>query len=163
MDPGKVVGIYIAPAARRPMQALDAARAVPGFGLEGDRYFKRAGTFYKRLRPEYELTLIESEALESLQSHHGITLAHGEARRNIVTRDIALNDLVGHEFCIGEVRVRGIRLCPPCSHLERLTRSGVKHGLLRRGGLRAQILSEGVIRVGAKLTAMHEELVCEDA
>jgi MOSC domain-containing protein YiiM len=160
MSAGSVVGIYIASAARQPMQSLDAARAVPGFGLEGDRYFKRAGTFYKRLLPEYELTLVESEALEKLASEHGITLAPGASRRNLVTRGVALHELVGLEFSIGAVRVRGIKLCPPCSHLERLTIPGVKHGLAGRGGLRAQILTEGMIRVGDKIGAMQMELAC---
>lgn len=142
------------------MQPLDAARAVPGFGLEGDRYFARAGTFSKKLLPEYELTLISAEAIAALRAEHGIDLAPGESRRNIVTRGVALNDLVGREFSLGAVRVRGIRLCAPCSHLERLTRPGVKHGLAGRGGLRVQILTEGMIRVGDTITAMQEEQAC---
>lgn len=142
------------------MQPLDAVRAVPGFGLEGDRYFARAGTFSKKLLPEYELTLISAEAIAALRAEHGIDLAPGESRRNIVTRGVALNDLVGREFSLGAVRVRGIRLCAPCSHLERLTLPGVKHGLAGRGGLRAQILTEGMVRVGDTITAMQEEQAC---
>ena len=75
-------------------------------------------------------------------------IAPGDARRNVVTRGVALNHLVGREFRVGGVRLRGVRLCEPCSHLEGLTRPGVLDGLVHRGGLRAQILTEGEIRVG---------------
>ena len=79
---------------------------------------------------------------------YGVELAAGDARRNIVTRGVALNHLVGKEFTVGNVRIRGIRLCEPCDHLERLTGKPVLKGLLHRGGLRAQILTEGTIHAG---------------
>ena len=142
--------IYIAPAARAPMQQLSHARAIPAAGLEGDRYALKQGTFYKP-EPDFELTLIEAEALEAMARDYQIRLAPGEARRNLVTRGVALNHLVGKEFSIGEVKIRGIRLCEPCSHLEQLTGVPAIKGLRHRGGLRAQILTEGLLRAGAAI------------
>jgi MOSC domain-containing protein YiiM len=143
-----VVSIYIASAAKEPTAGVNKAHAVPGKGLEGDRYFNQAGTFSTHPAGDNELTLIEIEALDALRGECKVELKPGEARRNIVTRGVALNHLVGREFKIGPVSLRGIRLCEPCSHLETLTRPGVKSGLVHRGGLRAQVLTEGTIRVG---------------
>jgi MOSC domain-containing protein YiiM len=120
--------------------------------LEGDRYALRLGTFFKP-EPAFELTLIEAEAIEALQRDYHVELAPGEARRNLVTRNVALNHLVGREFHIGQVKIRGIRLCEPCSHLQRLTGREVIKGLLHRGGLRAQILTQGAIHVGDSLSS----------
>jgi MOSC domain-containing protein YiiM len=150
MATGKVESIHIAMAAQAPTQAVEQAKAIPGVGLEGDRYALRQGTFYKP-QPDFELTLIEAEAIEAAKQDYQVELPTGDARRNIVTRDVALNHLVGKEFRVGEVRVRGIRLCEPCDHLQRLTGSPVIKSLRHRGGLRAQILSEGTIRVGDKV------------
>jgi MOSC domain-containing protein YiiM len=130
------------------MRAIAEVHAIPGVGLEGDRYARQQGTFFKP-EPDYELTLIEAEAIEALSRDYGIQLAPRDARRNLVTRDVPLNHLVGKEFFIGKVKIRGIRLCEPCDHLQQLTeRPGIIKGLLHRGGLRAQILTEGTIRVG---------------
>lgn len=144
---GRVESIHIASAAKAPTYTVEQAQAVPGVGLEGDRYALKLGTFYKP-EPDFELTLIEAEALEALKRDYEIDLAPGEARRNLVTRGVALNHLVGKEFRIGEVRIRGIRLCEPCSHLQALVGRPVIKGLRHRGGLRAQILSAGRIDVG---------------
>ena len=147
MAQGHVESIHIAPAAKAPMLAVAEALAVPGVGLEGDRYALKQGTFFKP-EPDFELTLIEAEAVEAAQLEHGLKLVPGDARRNLVTRGVSLNPLVGHEFQIGNVRVRGIRLCEPCSHLQALTGQPVIRALPHRAGLHAQILSEGPIRVG---------------
>lgn len=148
MQPGNVIGIYIASKESVPTISVNEVRAQPGHGLEGDRYFDHAGTFSRKDGPEREITLIESEALEALRRDYQIELSAGETRRNLLTRGVALNHLVGKEFQVGEVRLRGIRLCEPCGHLEKLTKPGVKTGLVHRGGLRAQILSAGVIHAG---------------
>jgi len=150
MREGKVISIYTAPGAAAPMTAEPRVQAVAGKGLEGDRYFAGTGTFWKP-QPDRELTLIEIEAIEALERDYGLALAPGEVRRNIVTRGVALNHLVGHEFRIGEVTLRGIRLCEPCAHLQRLTREGVIEGLAHRGGLRAQIVTGGTIAVGDRV------------
>jgi len=144
---GTVQSIHIAAAAKAPMESVDHVLAIPGAGLEGDRYALRQGTFFKP-RPDYELTLIEAEAIEALKRDYGIEIAAGDARRNIVTSEVPLNHLVGRDFRIGEVRIHGIRLCEPCSHLQGLVGQPVIKGLIHRGGLRAQILTQGVIHVG---------------
>ena len=145
---GTVESIYIATRAAKPTQSVTEIRALPGKGLEGDRYATQQGTFSKP-KPEHELTLIEAEAIEAAARDYQVQLAPGEARRNVVTRGVPLNHLVGKEFSIGDVRVRGIRLCEPCDHLQKLTGRSVIKSLLHRGGLRAQILSEGKIGVGS--------------
>lgn len=150
---GEVVGIYVAEVKTGPMRAIATARAVKGTGLAGDRYGARAGTFTprsERLRG-YDLTLIESEVLEQVTLADGSRLDAAESRRNLVTRGVDLNALVDREFSIGPVRAFGQRLCEPCVHLERLTRPGVVAGLVHRGGLRADILTDGEIRLGDKI------------
>jgi len=147
MFEGRVISINIAASAEAPMQSVDEARAVPGKGLEGDRYFYKQGTFYKP-QPDRELTLIEAEAIEAMKRELDVDYGLSDSRRNIVTRDVPLNHLVGKEFMVGDVKVRGLRLCEPCSHLQKLSHEKVLPGLVHRGGLRAQILSEGTIQVG---------------
>jgi len=147
MFEGKVVSINIAPSAEATMESVDAVRAVPGKGLEGDRYFFKQGTFSKP-QPDRELTLIEAEAVEAMKRELNVDYGLSDSRRNIVTRDVPLNHLVGKEFWIGEVKARGLRLCEPCSHLQKLSHQKVLPGLVHRGGLRAQILSEGTIQLG---------------
>lgn len=130
------------------MVPLGEVRAVPGRGLEGDRYFSKTGTYSRHEGPDRQITLIEVEALEAVERDYRIVLDPGESRRNVATRGVAVNHLVGRRFRIGEVRLRGLRLCEPCSHMERLSGKPVRSGLVHRGGLRAEILTEGVIRVG---------------
>ncbi|MBI4011650.1 MAG: MOSC domain-containing protein [Candidatus Rokubacteria bacterium] len=154
---GRVVSVHIARDASAPMETVAEARAVPGRGLEGDRYF--AGRGHYSAKPSVggrEITLIEIETIEALLDgvvnaegqRLGIKLAPADARRNIVTSGVPLNHLVGREFSVGEVRLRGTRLCEPCKYLEGLTQPGVLGGLVHRGGLRAQILTAGTIRPG---------------
>jgi MOSC domain-containing protein YiiM len=123
-------------------------QAIAGRGLAGDRYFANAGTYSNEPGTGRHLTLIEIESIEALKRDHGIDLPAALARRNIVTRGVALNHLVGREFRIGAAVLRGARLCDPCSYLEKLTHRGVLRGLIDRGGLRADILSGGELCVG---------------
>jgi MOSC domain-containing protein YiiM len=102
----------------------------------------------------YDLTLIESEVLDRVTLADGPHLTAVESRRNVVTRGIDLNALVGREFTIGSVHALGQRLCEPCVHLQRLTKPGVVAGFVHQGGLRADILTEGEIRVGDIITAI---------
>ena len=148
MGKGTIVSIHIALSAAEPMVSVKEVRAIPGKGLQGDRYFTQTGTYSKKPRPDREVTLIEIEAIEALKRDLGIELDPGASRRNIVTRGVPLNHLVGRKFRVGEVTVFGVRLCEPCSHLERLSHPGVKEALIHRGGLRAQILTDGTIQVG---------------
>ncbi len=153
---GEVVSINVADSAEATMRSVDRVHAVPGKGLEGDRYFRARGTYSDRPGPAREITLIELEAIEAMARDNEIRIAPGDARRNVVTRGVPLNHLVGREFQVGAVRLRGVRLCEPCSHLEGLTRKGVLAGLIHRGGLRAQILAEGDIRVGDPIAPTGE-------
>jgi len=153
---GTVVAIHITAAAKRPMVAVKEVRAVPGKGLEGDRYFSRCGTYSNNPGAGRDVTLIEVEAIEALKRDYGIEVALGDSRRNIVTRGVPLNHLVGQEFRVGEVTLRGVRLCEPCSHLEGLSCKGVQRGLIHRGGLRTHILSEGTIRVGDTIQELSQ-------
>jgi MOSC domain-containing protein YiiM len=149
---GQLIAIYIA--ARKGIDLAPVAKieAVAGRGLEGDRYFLKEGTFSNKDGPDREVTLIESEALEGLAREYEITLQGAQARRNLLTRGVPLNHLVGKTFAIGPVRLRGLRLCEPCGHLEKLTYPGIEQGLKHRGGLRAQILTGGVLEVGAAIS-----------
>ncbi len=150
---GTVELIALAAEAEGPMRAVSEAEAVEGRGLRGDRYVRGAGTFSNPRGRGYDLTLVEAEALGEL-SARGVELAPIEARRNIVVKGIALDDLIGRRFRVGEVECFGQRRCEPCSHLERLTRPGVLRGLVHRGGLRADVLSSGRIRTGDRVEAL---------
>lgn len=130
------------------MMAVTEVHAVTGRGLEGDRYFHRAGTWSSRRGPGTDVTLVELEVLEALERDYGIFLNPQDLRRNIVIRGISLNGLVGREFRVGRVILRGVGLCEPCTHLDRATQRRVLRALVHRGGLRAQILVAGMIRVG---------------
>ena len=145
---GEVVSIQVAEQAGSPMIMVKEAHAVVGRGLEGDRSFNHVGTYSDRPDPGRDVTLIESEAVEALERDLQIKLDAKDSRRNIVTKRVPLNHLVAKRFMIGDVLLQGIRLCEPCSYLESLTIQGVKNGLVHRGGLRAQILNGGTIRVG---------------
>jgi MOSC domain-containing protein YiiM len=103
----------------------------------------------------HDLTLIEAEVLDELTLTDGHRLGYTEARRNIVTRGIALNTLVGQRFRVGDVECIGRRLCEPCAHLERLTHPGVLRKLIHRGGLRADILTTGSITEGAAIESLE--------
>lgn len=143
-----VLSIHIAPAAAAVMTSIRQVRAVAGKGLEGDRYAAKLGTFSKDPGSGRDVTLIESEAMEALKRDYDVELDAGESRRNIVTQGVSLNHLVDKEFRVGEVVLRGTRLCEPCAHMEKLTVKGALRGLIHRGGLRAEIVKGGTIRVG---------------
>lgn len=146
-----VVAIHIAANESDPMQAVQTIRAVAGMGLEGDRYFNIVAKDGKTEKTGRHATLIELEALTALERDYQLTLPADQSRRNILTEGVALNHLVGREFKIGEAVFRGIRLCEPCRHLEKLTGKPVMRGLLHRGGLRAEIVRDGMIRPGDKI------------
>ena len=147
-----VVSLHIASSAGVPMRAMTEVLAVAGWGIEGDRYFTRTGTYSNHPGTGRAVTLIEMEAIEALAHEYDVHLAAGFARRNLVTRGVALNHLVGKTFAVGAVVLRGMRLCEPCLHLEKLTAKGAARGLIHRGGLRAEIVKGGVIRVGDVIT-----------
>ena len=142
---GTVVGILVASQAEAPPTRVEWVAALPGRGLEGDRYAKGKGTFSAPGRG-YEVTLVEADVLDAIE------LSWEDARRNIVTTGISLNALVGHRLRVGSVTCAGRRLAEPCAHLEKLARPGLLRPLVHRGGLRADILTGGTITVGDDVT-----------
>jgi MOSC domain len=148
---GTIEAIFVAAEAGAPAEALQSARALAGHGLEGDRHVAGTGTFPSGL-PGSALTLIEAEVCDSFHP----PLHASEHRRNVVTRGIDLNALVGHEFLLGVVRCRGMRLCEPCTVVERYATRPLLRPLVHRGGLRADIVEDGVLNVGDAVRAAPE-------
>ena len=155
MTDGQLIGIHVCAHAGEKLKPLSQVRLIPGRGLAGDRYAAGIGTFSDR-PGKRDVTLIESEVLENYRSETGKELTAAESRRNLHTRGVRLNALVGHEFQVGRVRMRGLRLSEPCTHLVRLTHPETLRGLVHRGGLIAEILSEGEIAVGDRITPPTE-------
>jgi MOSC domain-containing protein YiiM len=145
---GRVEGIYITAEHGDLPEPVDSVRALAGRGLEGNRYF------YDGNAPSgTALTLIAAEAVEAMEREHGISIETRESRRNVVTRGIDVNELVGKRFRVGDVECRGVELCEPCRDLEQMTQPGIIKGLLHRGGLNADILSDGAISIGDAVVA----------
>jgi MOSC domain-containing protein YiiM len=136
---GVVEGIFWGAVDEAPLDAAGEVTVVTGGGIEGDRYGDR------------DITLFEAEAIEDLKADTGIELAPNEIRRNVMTRGVALNDLLGRRIRIGEVEAIVTELCHPCSHLQELTQAGVLRGLVNRGGLNADVVRGGAIRVGDQI------------
>ncbi len=145
--PGRLVGIYTATEGGKPMDSRDAVRAIAGVGLEGDRYATKTGEFSDRDGGGREVTLIAREAIAAANAAD-VTIGEGESRRNLVTEGVDLEALIGKQFAIGGVVLLGVRDCPPCAYLEELTGQAVRRGLRNRGGLRADIVRAGTLRVG---------------
>jgi MOSC domain-containing protein YiiM len=150
-EQGAVVAIHIAPTGVAPMKSLTTAQAVAGKGLEGDRYFSELGTYSNQAGSGRDVTLIEIEAIDALKREYDVDLDASRYRRNIVTQGVPLNHLVGKEFKVGDAVLRGTRLCEPCAHMEKLTVKGAMRGLIHRGGLRADIVMGGTIKVGDRI------------
>jgi MOSC domain-containing protein YiiM len=138
-----VVAIHLGEAEKPKLRLVEAVRAVAGKGLEGDRYFFADGA-----EPGRALTLVEEEAVED------VGLSPGATRRQVTTRGVRLNDLIGKRFRVGEVECYGVELCEPCSHLERMTRPGIMRDLVHRAGINADILSDGTISVGDEIAEL---------
>jgi MOSC domain-containing protein YiiM len=145
---GRVEGIYVAAEHGELPEPVDSVRAHAGRGLEGNRYF------FDEAAPGTALTLIAAEAVEAMEREHGISIEPRESRRNVVTRGVDVNELVGKRFRVGDVECRGVELCEPCTTLESMTKPGVIKGLVHRGGLNADILSDGEISIGDAVVAV---------
>jgi MOSC domain-containing protein YiiM len=147
--------ILIAESPSAPMSSRSEVRAIPGKGIEGDRYFTGTGTFSPHpQKHDFEITLIEKERIDSFARESGLPFTAAHARRNFVTEGVDLNALAGKEFLVGEVRIRGIRLCEPCTYLAKTTFPETLKGLVHKGGLRAQIMTEGCIRVSDEVVVL---------
>ncbi|MDS0475325.1 MOSC domain-containing protein [Natrinema sp. 1APR25-10V2] len=156
---GAVDAIHVAPEAGAEMRALEEARAVAGKGLEGDRYFDQAGSWSgekgRDLPPEDRaLTLFEAETLDVLERDAGIDLEPADHRRNVTTRNVAVDHLLDERFRIGDAVCEGVEICEPCAYLESLTEEGVLSALVHRGGLNVRIVSSGEIAVGDPITVL---------
>jgi MOSC domain-containing protein YiiM len=132
-----VEAIHLGPKKAGELDAVESVRAFAGQGLEGDRHFRPNGA-----RPGQALTLVEAEEVEA------VGLAAGQTRRQLTVRGVRLNDLVGKRFRVGDVECYGVELCEPCLHLQSMTRPGMIKELAHRAGINADILTDGVIRVG---------------
>ena len=146
----EVVSIHLAAATAEPVFEVQSVEAVAGAGLRGDRHFQPGAP------PENHLTLVESEEIEQLAAEHGIELAPGESRRQLTTRGVRLNPLVGKRFKVGDVECRGIELCEPCAHLQSLTYDGIMRALVHKAGLNAEIITGGEIAVGDVITVLAD-------
>ena len=136
------------------MVARERVTARAGVGLDGDRYAAGSGPWSPDPRTDRELTLIEAEVLEDLATSDGIRLAPGETRRNVTTRGIRLNGLVGRRFRVGGVDCEGTRLCEPCQYLTDQLGKPILRPLVHRAGLRARILTDGEIAIGDEILAL---------
>ena len=150
---GSVVALFMVDRMSAPMKQVEQFIALAGRGIEGDRYFLGTGTYSKKPEPGRQVTLIESEVLEALKDRFGITVKPEESRRNVLTRGIEINDLIGTEFFVGAVRLRAHRITQPCRYLENLLdQPGLYEKLWDDGGISCEILSEGIIKEGDIIT-----------
>lgn len=145
-----IVAIFTTPKAGATLVSVESAALESGKGLVGDRYYKGEGTFSEKLESsqDWEITLIESEEIERFNSLELVPYSPGDFRRNILTSGVRLNDLVGRQFSVGTTVLEGIRLCEPCAYLARFLGPTSVKALTHRAGLRARILSGGVVRPG---------------
>ena len=148
---GKLEAIYFSEQSGIAMTKREDVDVLAGQGIVGDRYTTGVGKFAKPGTPENEITLIEAEAVEAVPREYDFELTAAETRRNLVTRGVPLNHLINVEFQVGDVRLRGLELCEPCSHLAKFTGKAVVKALRHRGGLRACVLNDGRIRVGDEI------------
>jgi MOSC domain-containing protein YiiM len=146
MTSGTVAELFVAPTKAADLAPVGEVVAVEGQGIEGDRYFGADGA-------GRNVTLVEAEAIDAVAADRGEAVGPRHVRRNIVTRGIALNHLVGQRFRVGEVVLQGVRLCEPCHIVEELVGEGGRMAFLHRAGLRADVVRGGVIRVGDQLGA----------
>ncbi len=150
----RVIGILFAENAGEPLLAHPSATLIAGKGIVGDRYYSAQGTFSDKLKgaPGLEVTLIEQEKIDDFNTTTGLSFTAHDFRRNIVTQNIDLNALVEQEFYVGNVKLKGIMLCEPCAHLEKLLNTKVVKELSHKAGLRAQIIISGDIAISDTIT-----------
>ena len=150
---GFVEQIAISPVESVLPEPVESVELLPDQGPRGDRHFA-AEPDPARREEGYDLTLIEAEVIDDLAATDGILLEPGETRRNVTTRGIRLNDLVGKRFRVGAVECEGVQLCEPCNHLQGLTRDGVLRGMVHRAGLNANVITGGTIATGDEVAEL---------
>ena len=151
-----VVGLYTTAQAGTPLQQVPAVQLEPGQGLIGDRYSRSVGTFSDKLQDthDWEVTLIEIEEINGYNAAVGQSLSPAAFRRNLVTRGVRLNDLVGRRFRVGDAQLEGIRLCEPCAYLAGLLGPGIVKAMAHRAGLRARVVSGATVHAGDGIVAI---------
>jgi MOSC domain-containing protein YiiM len=154
---GILLEIWSTPAAAQPMHRLPAGRLVAGAGLEGDRYALGGGTWAQYPDLEKQLTLIDTDDVAAVAAESGVALTPGGTRRNLVTRGIALPELVGRWFAVGDALLFGMKRCPPCTHLERLTGGKLVKAMAYRGGINAAVFAGAPIAEGSVVRPVSEE------
>ena len=159
LSTGRITGIFIGEQEGGAIHAVASVEAEAGLGLKGDRsYFKHMNLPAEKRIAENECTLIESESVAELNESGRFGTVHpGDIRRNLVTAGIRLNELVDRTFRVGEVMLRGIELCEPCRHLEKLTGKKIMKPLVHKAGLRASILKSGRIHFNDEIVELQSE------
>jgi MOSC domain-containing protein YiiM len=158
---GALVEIWRTAAAAAPMQRVASARLVAGAGLEGDRYALGGGTWAQYPDLEKQLTLIDRDDVAAVARETGAALTSGDTRRNLVTTGIDLPALVGGWFAVGDALLFGVKRCPPCTHLERLTGVRLVKAMARRGGINAAVFLGAEIGEGDVVRAMSDAEAAE--
>jgi MOSC domain-containing protein YiiM len=154
---GSVVEIWLAGAAAEPMSRVPTVEAVAGLGLAGDRYALGGGTWAQYPDLEKQVTLIERESVAAVAREIGSELGTGDTRRNLVTTGLDLPELIGNWFTVGEALLFGMKRCPPCTHLERLTGLRLVKAMVHRGGINAAVFGGAAIAEGDVVRLVSEE------
>ena len=154
---GTVLEIWLTAAAAAPMQRVRAGRLVPGVGLDGDRYALGGGTWAQYPDLEKQLTVIDAADVAAVAAEVGVPLTPGDTRRNLVTAGIDLPALVGRWFTVGDALLFGVKRCPPCTHLERLTGARLVKAMVHRGGINAAVFAGAPIAEGAVVRPVTDE------
>lgn len=156
-EPGTLHEIWRTASAAGPMQRVPAARLLAGRGLDGDRYALGGGTWAQYPDLEKQVTLIDRADVADVAAEAGVPLTPGDTRRNLVTAGVDLPALVGHWFAVGDALLFGMKRCPPCAHLERLTGARLVKAMVRRGGINAAVFGGAEIAEGAVVRPVPEE------
>ncbi|MCZ2857540.1 MOSC domain-containing protein [Blastococcus sp. VKM Ac-2987] len=157
MDTGSLLEIWMTPAAAAPMRRAPSARLVPGIGLEGDRYALGGGTWAQYPDLEKQLTLIDRDDVAAVGAEVGGPFTTADTRRNLVTTGVDLPALVGRWFAVGDALLFGMKRCPPCTHLERLTGLRLVKAMVHRGGINAAVFGGGLVTAGAVVRPVPDE------
>jgi MOSC domain-containing protein YiiM len=157
MDGGVLTEIWMTSEAAAPVRRVPSARLLAGRGLEGDRYALGGGTWAQYPDLEKQLTLIDAADVAAVAAEVGVPLTPGDTRRNLVTAGVDLPALVGRWFAVGDALLFGVKRCPPCTHLERLTGARLIKAMVHRGGINAAVFAGAPVAEGALVRPVSEE------